>query len=207
MSKVIVFMEREVSPQGLTRDVTPNDEKVREYFFDDDYEKMNLLKEISPLSISIKKPLLLYPGCGVDILFPLHYLDYLFPEVNEAKFIFVDTEPNLGTIKTVLDDVGVTFEAKNNAVRFYWKKKLITLIFVQGNIFSILDKLHSFDIYFERAFRIMKEDFLWYESKVVDKLNKNGVLISDSGFKNANLKKLDVSKELSSYGEMIIGVK
>ena len=71
----------------------------------------------------------------------------------------------------------------------------------------INDKIELFDLYFERAFRIMKDDDPDFEQKVVTKLSSDGMIISDSGFQGLELNYLDASRELSSYNEMVIGVK
>ncbi|MBI2151778.1 hypothetical protein HYU21_03585, partial [Candidatus Woesearchaeota archaeon] len=46
-----------------------------------------------------------------------------------------------------------------------------------------------------------------YESLVFRKLNPGGVLISDSGYGQFSLKKIDINPKVSSYGEMMVGVK
>ena len=53
----------------------------------------------------------------------------------------------------------------------------------------------------------MKENSLYYEEKIFEKLNKNGLIISDSGFRHLPLNKLVAPQELSSYEEMIIALK
>ncbi len=70
----------------------------------------------------------------------------------------------------------------------------------------MITTLPTFDIYFERAFRIMRERHPEYEQKIVEKLNRGGILISDSGFQDTTLRKIMVPKELSAYGEMVLGV-
>ena len=78
---------------------------------------------------------------------------------------------------------------------------------MQGNIFQIMPTIPAFDIYFERAFRIMKDGHEEYESKIYHQLKSNGIIISDSGFQQQPLEKIKVSPQLSSYQEMIIGIK
>ena len=78
---------------------------------------------------------------------------------------------------------------------------------MQGSIFQILPQIPPFDIYFERAFRIMKDGHENYEKQIYQKLKPKGILISDSGFQNSPLEKVEVSQKLSAYKEMIIGVK
>ena len=207
MGEVISFSERKVKAKGLDVTKFPNEDKIKSYIFSGDYDKIQLLNEFSVPPLKSKSIKLFYPGCGVDILFPLIYLDKLFPEINEAKLAFVDTENTLGLIKPVLDEVGIHFSEKGNQISFYWNNKLISLKFITGNVFKILDEIKDYDVYFEKAFRIMREKVPDYEEKVVKNLASGGILISDSGFSNTNLKNLNVSKELSTYGEMFIGVK
>ena len=207
MGKVLTFAARDILAGGLNKSAWPKEEEIQRYFFDDDYHNLKLLKKILPLNSPTEKPILLYPGCGDDVLFPLYYLDYLFPGVKEAHFILVDVDSSLNIIKTVLDDVGVTFSEKKKSISFYWRNKLIHLKLVEDNIFELIQTLPTFDIYFEKAFRIMKDDFPEYENEVCAKLRPGGILISDSGFQNVSLDKIAVPNELSVYNEMIIGIK
>ncbi|MBS3116889.1 hypothetical protein J4421_04820 [Candidatus Woesearchaeota archaeon] len=207
MPSIIFFEERPVLAKGHRKNNFINEQKLLSYFHDEDYSALDLLKGLPPFHLSSDRPLLFYPGCGVDILFPLHYLQILFPRLSQITFFFVDLSHSLGIIKSVFDDIGVTFSDKNNILLFYWKNTLIKLCYCQGDVFSILETLPEYDIYFEKAFCIMKEQDPSYESRVYQKLKPNGVLISDSGFQSFPLQKIKVSPELSSYREMIIGIK
>ena len=199
---LISIEEREVLPKGL-KQTTINEDKVKSYFFDGDYE---LLSALSTLSIPLNQdnPTLFYAGCGADIFFPLIYIEKLFKKLKSITCIFVDRENCLNLLLTQLDDVNVSFAQKKNIITFYWKHLLVTLEFIQADVFSI--QFPSFDIYFERAFRIMKDEHPEYESKIFNALNKTGILISDSGFQFIP-NQVPVPKELSSYNEMIVGVK
>ena len=205
MVKLIVHEEKMVKPKGLKKSQI-NLEKLQEYFFADDYENLNLLDHIK-IEHNKKKLSLLYPGSGADIFFPLVYLEKLFPHVKKAKFIFVDYEDNLGLIKTVLDEVGVSFKGNKKKISFYWKEQLIKLYFISKTIETHLPKQKSVDVYFERAFRLMRDDLPHYEESIITKLNPGGIIISDTGFNNHNLQEVIVPKQLSSYGEMFMGVK
>jgi len=90
---------------------------------------------------------------------------------------------------------------------FIGKKKIIYLRFITQNIETYLPHSKSIDLYFERAFRIMRERITEYEPKIINLLSPSGILISDAGFEGANLQKIEVSLELSAYREMIIGIK
>jgi hypothetical protein len=206
MPNLIIYEEKNVEAKGLNPNNKISPEKLKNYFFEDDYQNLELLNEIS-IPFEKREISLLYPGCGADILFPLIYLDKLFPQLNEAIFTFVDEDNNLGMIKTILDEVGISFEENKNQIEFHWNQKLITLTFIVKKIEDYFQELKNHDIYFEKAFRIMRNHIPNYEGEILNKLNPNAIIISDTGFGNQNLKQIAVSKELSSYKEMIIGIK
>ena len=206
MPNLIIYEEKKVEAKGLNSNNKISQEKLKSYFFEDDYQNLELLNKIS-IPFEKTEISLLYPGCGTDILFPLIYLDKLFPQLNKANLTFVDEDNNLGMIKTILDEVGISFSEDKSQIQFHWNHKLITLTFVMKKIENHFSELQSYDIYFEKAFRIMRDYIFDYENKILSKLNENGVIISDTGFENQNLKQITVSKELSSYKEMIIGLK
>lgn len=205
MANFIEFRERDLRPRGAQKGILPNREKIQTYCFESEYAPISLLQSISLFSHT--QATLLYPGYGADILFPLLYMEQLFPQLKEAEYTFVDTQDNQKIIETVLDDIGIPFSRKKNRIKFYWNDTLVQVSFIVENVFNIGDSLPAFDIYFERAFRIMKGGHADYEQKIVKKLNSGGILISDSGFVNTSLKKIEVPKELSKYGEMVMGRK
>ncbi len=206
MVNLISLTARPVRAKGLNKLAIPREQKVKEYFFSEDYCNLELLQDVSVINYS-ETASLFYPGCGADILFPLKYIERLFPRLRKISLTFNDVDNNLSMIKTILDDIGISFSEKKNGIDFYWKNILVDLNFITGNVFQLLPKLPKFDIYFERAFRIMKGDHQGYEEMIYTKLNHGGILISDSGFQQLPLQKIKVSQGLSSYREMIIGVK
>lgn len=206
MGKIITFNEKNVKERGKSKEDEIDKEKWKSYFFEDDLNNLKLIGEIDPFSMKGEINWF-YPGCGVDILYPLVYLEKLFPKVKKANFIFVDVEDNLNLIKTILDNVGVSFSKIKNGISFYWKKKEINLYFYKENVSKILEKDFKYNVYFEKAFRITKERINNYEKRVFEKLVRNGVVISDNGFGGFDLKRRKASKELSSYKEMVVGIK
>jgi hypothetical protein len=213
MGKVISYTSRAFTAKGLNINNRVDSFKLRDYLFEEDLEKLDLLKKVN---ISLKRrdntaetdePILFYPGCGVDVLFPLLYVKILFPNLKRIQFQFVDKEDMFGLIKTLLDDIGIFFEDYKRWIQFYWEDVLVSLYFTQVDIFEMVRNVPSFDIYFERAFRIMKERDSSYEKTVFSLLKKGGILISDSGYQDFQLEKIDVSLALSMYGEMVIGIK
>lgn len=201
MNKLIFYENRIVRPKGLIKSKI-NEEKFKEYVFSDDFENLQKLNTINP---KLEKATLFYPGCGVDILLPLLYLEKLFSNLKEIKLLFNDIDQNMNTIKTILDDLNISFAKNASSIKFYWKEVLVELEFIHEDVFNL--NLPEFNIYFERAFRIMKTHATDYEKKVFDRLPKGGYLISDSGFRDFPLKKIEVPNELSNYGEMIVGLK
>lgn len=205
MGFLISLEERAVKAKGLNKLAKPDSQKIQQYLFPDEYQNLSFLLKLPKLEYP-ENPVLFYPGCGADILMPLKYMEILFPRLRNITFIFNDIDNNFGLIKTILDDVGVSFKEGKNKLQFYWDGVLVDLQFLHGNIFA-LQNIPTFDIYFERAFRIMKGDHPDYENKIFQKLPHNGIIISDSGFQQFPLEKVSVSPELSAYKEMIIGIK
>jgi hypothetical protein len=204
MNNIISIEERDVKAKGINKEARPT-EKLRNYFFAEDFRQLNHLDDVA-IAFPNSQPVLFYPGCGCDIFFPLLYLEKLFPKVEEAHLTFMDRDDNLALIKAILDDVGISFAQSDNAITFYWNGLLVYLDFIVGDVFSLI-KNYRYDIYFERAFRIMKSQQLTYEQNVYTQLQPNGILISDSGFQGVPLQRIPVSPTLSGYHEMIIGVK
>ncbi|MBI2665733.1 hypothetical protein HYX12_03875 [Candidatus Woesearchaeota archaeon] len=217
MRNLVFYEQREIKAKGLTKEHSLVKEKVEDYLFIEDMRRLLLWEKVAPSFIRSLKtnpfyktksisPKVFYPACGMDILFPLFFLEKVFPTIDKISLTLNDIDDNLQHIKTILDDIGLSFADNGDlAISFYWKDLLIELTFLQGNVFTA--ELPPFDFYFERAFRIIKEQDSSYEKKIVDKLTKNGLIISDSGFKDFQLEKIIVPAELSAYGEMIIGIK
>jgi len=214
MGNLIILEDRNVKAKGLDSGNNIDLEKLKSYFFDEDYANLELLDNVQKFNRS-ETLNWFYPGCGTDILFPLMYLDRLFPNVEEVKFTFLDTDNFLGMIKTILDEIGVTFSevgekdgnGSYNEIKFHWNGKLVNLNFVRENAFTYFENANSYDVYFERAFRIMRDKEFDYELLVLSRLKNNGVLISDSGFLGRELEYIEVPLDLSSYGEMVLGKK
>ena len=204
MSNLIIFEEKAVKAKGLNKDQKIDENKLKDYFFDDELENLRLLDNLPKFDLS-RKISLLYPGCGTDILTPLIYLEKLFPKAKEAQLMMVDEMPVSGIIKTILDEIGISFSETKEDIGFYWKNKLVKVKFIQSRVQDL--ELPEFNVYFERAFRIMKDQIPDYEQKMYSKLISGGIIISDSGFDSLKLERIDVPLELSAYGEMVIGRK
>ncbi len=210
MPNLIIFEEKEVLAQGLNREKKPAVEKIKEYFFDDEFERLQELQEIEHSFLTTEVSLL-YPGCGTDILTPLLYLEKITPKLHHITFHCVDISDSFQIMKTILHDVGISFadggEGENRGIQFYWQHMLVTLQFHTQNIARFLHDCPNYHIYFEKCFRIMKDRMPEYEQVVFDRLAANGLVISDSGFREVGLEEIRVNSQLSAYNEMMVGRK
>ncbi|OGY49107.1 MAG: hypothetical protein A3D39_01650 [Candidatus Buchananbacteria bacterium RIFCSPHIGHO2_02_FULL_39_17] len=206
MPNLIIFEEKEVPALGLNREKKPDIEKMKEYFFDDELEMLQGLQTIEH-TFSATEVSLLYPGCGTDILTPLLYLERIMPRIERVKLHFVDTSGSFAMFKTILYEVGISFAECEGGIQFHWQHILVTLYFHQQNIARFLHNCPEYHIYFEKCFRIMKDRMPEYEQVVFDRLATSGLVISDSGFLDVGLEKIEVDLKLSAYGEMMVGRK
>jgi len=69
------------------------------------------------------------------------------------------------TIKTMLDDVNISFTEDNYRLKFYYDHLLVHFTFTEQDVFPNIPP--HFDIYFEKAFRIMKYASPEYEQKMI----------------------------------------
>ncbi len=201
---IISLIPRKVKAKGSNPNSILDYTLLENFLFEEELMSIRLLDSVDKISINKAPIILFYPGCGSDILTPLIYLEKLFCNNNYFHFIFNDIDNTFDLIKTILDDVQIPFSEDNSKINFFINNKNITLEFLQGDVFELIYNI-KYDIYFERTFRIMKDNHPEYEHIAYNNLNKNGVLISDSGFHN--VKKLNIPKELSAYKEMVIAIK
>jgi hypothetical protein len=199
----ISLISRKIEPTGLNKENIFNFNTIKNHIYHDDYQKITSLKLNCQLT-SKDSFHLYYPGCGADIIYPLLYITHLIPNSKEIKLTFVDKSNHLDLIKTILDDIKINFkQATPTSISFYTNNILFNLQFITKDITYF--NLDNFDIYFEKSFRIFKERI--FEKKVYEDLNENGIIISDNGFENLNLKRFNIPKEISIYDDMIIAIK
>jgi hypothetical protein len=200
---LITLIPRNIEPIGLNPSNQFNFDTIQNHIYPEDYKKITSLNLNNQLT-SKDTLHLYYPGCGADIIHPLLYLTHLLPKSKEIKLTFVDRTDHLGLIKTILDDIKIHFKQNNqHSISFYANNILFNLQFITKDITYF--NLDNFDIYFEKSFRIFKERI--FEKKIYADLNENGIIISDNGFENLNLKRFNVPKDLSIYSDMVIAIK
>jgi hypothetical protein len=174
----------------------------KNYLFDDEYHYFKEIKKTKN-KINVQKPIFYYPGSGDDIITPLIIVDKLFENKN-FKFIFQDKVDFFKNIKFTLNNLKIPFSKFKQGIKFYYNQKEIELIFNVKDVNKFIEP--HYDIYYERRFRIMKEEVFNYEKTIYQNLNKQGIIISDSGFENLKQKKL-LDNKLSSYGKMVFVIK
>src|SRR3989344_3495234 len=109
MDEPIFFMARDFKPKGHQPGTHPDLQKVKSMIYEEDYAAFESFTPTYSLQLSADQPTLFYPGSGCDILMPLLYIEKLFPTTKEFIFLFIDVEPFLPLIKTILDDVDIPF--------------------------------------------------------------------------------------------------
>ncbi len=167
-----------------------------------------LLDLLNPIFMPLPaSPLLIYPGSGDDWVTPMQYVKRLFPNLKALRLILIDIDDVGELIEKTLREKQIIFTKNKELLHFNWQGIEVMLTFWLKNIFFCIREIPLFDIYFEKAFRIMKLQEDEYEEIIFAKLKRGGLLISDSGFSHFSLKIIPSPKELSVYQEMIIGIK
>ncbi len=205
MGEFISYAARPIVAKGLDSNAVLDYAAVDQYLFSDEKCYLKSLENVR-ISLPVRKPLIFYPGCGVDIVWFLHVVKRVF-DVFEMNVLFMDQDYVQGIIETILDDIGVSFDRQGNILHFYFQGILVHLTIQNGNVFDVLENVPMYDVYFERAFRLMRDAVFGYERWVFEKLRLGGVLISDCGYGDVGLERIPVNAEISVYGEMIVGKK
>jgi predicted GNAT superfamily acetyltransferase len=151
---------------------------------------------------------LFYPGCGDDIINPLLLSDALL-SYKTVNLVLIDVE--LFNVMSYFRKNNIKFKSKRSknkiTVNIKTKTKTINLIHYAKDALSDwpAELQQGFDVYFERAFEICRRDDPFFVKRVLNNLNKDGLLISDCGFydisvlKSNNLKQIKVPSNFGFY--------
>lgn len=126
-----------------------------------------------------------YPGCGDDIVNPLLLSDVLL-RFKTINLVLVDVE--LFDIISILENQNIRFKSKKSknriTVNFKQKNKQVNIIHYAKNALDEwpAELQNGFDVYFERAFEICRRDDPFFITRILNNINKNGLLVSDCGF-------------------------
>lgn len=171
-----------------------NHEKLRARSFKDEFNTYLKLKEIFKDQKLKKDRIVLFnPGAGGDVINPLLFVDAL-TECRQLDMFFVDDrfyyQFILQGLEEVIDDFkyDISVSAGKAVIKFRLNKTKVNLVYLGEDVFKNLPKdiENGFDVYFERAFRLFREDQIRQMSYIFGRLRKGGFVISDWGF-NKNI--------------------
>jgi len=165
-------------------------------------EQKNAIKEI-PFLLNKEKVTMFYPGSGIDLLFPILYLNKI-TDAKDITIIFADQNIESETIISLMMQLtGIhAYKKKQNKIIFKFKTKKITLIIQKENVFAKLPEeiLEGYDFYFERAFDLFRSSAPDFIKKAIALLNENGFLITDKKITHKYLKQISTREELKVLG-------
>lgn len=195
-----------------------NHEKLKQGSFKDEFNTYLRLKEIFK-DKKLKKDKIIFfnPGAGGDIINPLLFIDALI-ECKNLEMIFMDPRFYYSFVIEALKDVVENFKYKlklngNTAqISFRLNRTKCSMVYVGKDAFErIPDEIKKgFDIYYERAFRLFRDDQNLYMSLIFEKMNKGGLVVTDWGFnkpiiEKGGLKKIEnIPKDFGIYKNLTI---
>lgn len=152
--------------------------------------------------INKKEITIFYPGDGGDMLNILAIYDALIKNNKKLNIIMVDIRdlfsPAIQELKTYTN---LKVKRKNNKAIARCLNKKITITYYQedANTFFPTELKKGYDIYYERAFEIHRQDSNILEI-ASEYLNNNGLMITDKGFNLKNLKQIpNIPTEFGFY--------
>ena len=112
MGNLVVYTQRDVKPRGLTKSHLLRKEMVEEYLFLEDLKRLIMLSNHN-LALPHQDIRVFYPGCGADILYPLFFLEKLFPSAATIKLLFNDVDQTMPIVAAE----GKSFSRKNRGYK------------------------------------------------------------------------------------------
>ena len=152
-----------------------------------------------------------YPGCGLDVVQPLLYASKIC-SAEHIRFVFADKDISADEIASLMlqltdnHNFRVKKIDKNTEVaEFFFQDRDISFICKSGNVLTQIPKelKDGYDVYFERAFEIFREENQSFLPNILDHLNKDGIVISDAGIPKElakDLEKIKVSPKARPLG-------
>jgi hypothetical protein len=155
---------------------------------------------------------LFYPGCGVDIVQPLIYASKIVPSAKKLGFILADLNVSADDVISLMVQLTGNrnyrkkmIDKNTERVIFRFKDKKISFTCKTGDVLTDMPSeiVNGYDVYFERAFEICREDKPSFLKRAIHHLNQDGIIITDAGLDKGltdNLKKLPVSSKAKALG-------
>ena len=195
-----------------------NYEKLKSGSFKDEFATYLKLKQhFNGHKLKKDKITFFNPGAGGDIINPILFIDAL-TEAKELELIFFDPRFYymfvIEGLKEIIDNFKYNIKLNNSTavIKFKINKTKYNLVYIGRDAFArIPDEIKAgFDIYYERAFRLFRDDQNLYMALVFEKMNPGGLAITDWGFnkpvlEKGNLKKIDnLPKDFGIYKNLTI---
>ena len=195
-----------------------NLEKLKDNSFEDELSTCHKLKKIfKNKKLKKDKVVILNLGAGGDIINPMLFADALV-EAKEIVFLFYDPrfyyQFIIGELEDIIDNFKYKLKLNGNTaiIKFKLNNTKMSIVYSGRNAFDGMppEIKQGFDVYYERAFRLFRDDQNLYMAFVFEKMNKDGLVVTDWGFnklitEKGNLQKIEgIPKEFGIYHNLTI---
>ena len=179
-----------------------NPERLKEGSFKDEYSTYLKLKEqFNGNKLKKDKVVFFNPGAGGDIINPILFIDALI-ECKELELIFFDPrfyyQFVIEGLKEIIDNFKYKIKLNENKaiINFKYNGTKVNMIYSGTDAFEKIPSeiKQGFDVYYERAFRLFRDDQNLYMALVFEKMNSKGLVITDWGFNKPVLEKGGLEK-------------
>ena len=143
---------------------------------------------------------LYYPGGGLDLMRPLAILDSIHKSAKNWRIVLQDPaesiEPIVGLAQAITGVIPHKISGKDwssKSASFHFKDRDITIDLSRSDaLHQLPPNLDSYDIYFDRAFEIVRIKDESFVARIARGLRSGGVAITDCGFKEpTDLERVD----------------
>ena len=133
---------------------------------------------------------LYYPGGGLDLVRPLAILDAIATDAKSWRIVIQDPaesiEPIIGMIQKVTGVIPHKIYPRSwgvHSVVFSFADRELHVDLSRSDALEALpDDLESYEIYFDRAFEIIRSKDASFFGRAIDRLSSRGIVITDSRF-------------------------
>ena len=195
-----------------------NLEKLKGNSFEDELNTCLKLKEIfKDKKLKKDRVVFLNLGAGGDIINPVLFADALI-EAKEIVFLFYDPrfyyQFIIGELEDIIDNFKYKLKLNKNTatIKFKLNNTKMSIVYSGRNAFDGMppEIKQGFDVYYERAFRLFRDDQNTFMYLLFQRMNKNGLVVTDWGFENiitekTNLQKINgIPKDFGIYHNLTI---
>ena len=213
-SKVIIVRKKKQDmflklKQRFNRPVFGMKQEVLEEFMHAD--ELEASEHITEGILDKRQLTFFYPGCGLDVVQPLLYALKIC-SAERINFVFADKDLKADELASLMlqltDNHNYTtkkVDRYTEVAEFFFQDRYISFICKSGDVLTRIPKelKAGYDVYFERAFEIFREENPSFLPDILDHLNKDGIVISDAGLPKEiakDLEKIKVSPKAKPLG-------